>query len=88
MSRTLLYTANADSIEAFYGADAAKLLQVIYNADDRLTARREIRNGDPDNELDGELFAVVGEDGDRDDDLRNMISDNLIAEVARAADPA
>ena len=85
MNRTLLYTANADSINAFYGDDAAQKLQAIYNADDRLTGRREIRNGDPDNELDGELFVVVDEDGDKDNDLRNAVSDALIERVTAGA---
>jgi len=85
MNRTLLYTANADSIESFYGYDADKWLRAIYNADDRLTARRQVRYGDPDNELDGELFIIVDEDGEKDADLRNEISDLLIQRIADAA---
>ena len=83
MYNTLVYTANADSINAFYGEGAARKLQSIFLNDDRLDARREIRNGDPDNELDGELFIIVDEDGNNDDDLRNSISDKLIGELAR-----
>lgn len=81
-SRTLLYTANADSINAFFGTDASKLLMDIYNNDSRLTARRTVRNNDPENELDGELFIVVDDNNYADADLTLEIGNTLIERVA------